>query len=96
MLGTYIRRLRERKNITLSQLAKKTNISKSYLSNVERNIQTNPSIGILIKIAMALDADIHKLIDSSDSISSLNKPGELPMNNRIDEIQEKDTDKKIE
>jgi XRE family transcriptional regulator, master regulator for biofilm formation len=80
MLGTYIQRLRKNKNITLSQLAKRTNISKSYLSNIERNIQTNPSIGILFKLAIALDADIQMLIESSDSISNLNRSSELALN----------------
>ncbi|WP_409303460.1 helix-turn-helix domain-containing protein [Peribacillus sp. SCS-155] len=71
MLGTYIRRLRKGKNITLSQLAKKTNISKSYLSNIERNIQTNPTIGILVKLAIALDADIQSLINANNHSSYL-------------------------
>ncbi|MBM4764466.1 helix-turn-helix transcriptional regulator [Bacillus sp. B15-48] len=65
MLGSSIQRIRQSKNMTLSQLAKKTNISKSYLSSIERNIQTNPSISILIKIAIALEVDIQKLFESS-------------------------------
>jgi XRE family transcriptional regulator of biofilm formation len=87
MLGTYIKRLRKDRNITLSQLAKKTNISKSYLSNIERNIQTNPSIGILIKISIALNDDIGKLIEASNSVTYLNKASELNMNDGTDIIK---------
>ncbi|MFZ0446436.1 MAG: helix-turn-helix transcriptional regulator [Bacillus sp. (in: firmicutes)] len=76
MLGTYIREIRKARNISLSQLSKKTNISKSYLSNIERNIQTNPSIGILTKISDALDADIQELIVASNAFSQLNETNE--------------------
>ena len=76
MLGTYIREIRKARNISLSQLSKKTNISKSYLSNIERNIQTNPSIGILTKISDALDADIQELIVASNVSSQLNETNE--------------------
>ena len=76
MLGTYIREIRKARNISLSQLSKKTNISKSYLSNIERNIQTNPSIGILTKISDALDADIQELIVASNASSQLNETNE--------------------
>ena len=79
MLGTYIREIRKARNISLSQLSKKTNISKSYLSNIERNIQTNPSIGILTKISDALDADIQELIVASNVSSQLNETNEWPM-----------------
>jgi XRE family transcriptional regulator, master regulator for biofilm formation len=76
MLGTYIREIRKARNISLSQLSKKTNISKSYLSNIERNIQTNPSIGILTKISNALDADIQELIVASNASSQLTETNE--------------------
>lgn len=76
MLGTYIREIRKARNISLSQLSKKTNISKSYLSNIERNIQTNPSIGILTKISDALDADIQELIVASNASSQLTETNE--------------------
>lgn len=76
MLGTYIREIRKARNISLSQLSKKTNISKSYLSNIERNIQTNPSIGILTKISDALDADIQELIVASNASAQLNETNE--------------------
>lgn len=62
MLGNQIQKLRREKNLTLSQLAVKTEISKSYLSHIERNIQRNPSIEILTKLASALEVNIQTLI----------------------------------
>lgn len=64
MLGNRIQRLRKERKLTLSQLAAKTAISKSYLSHMERNIQKNPSIEVLTKLAMALEVDIQTLIIS--------------------------------
>ena len=66
MLGDQIQKLRQEKKLTLSQLAAKTEISKSYLSHLERNIQTNPSMEVLIKLAAALDVEIQNLIISDN------------------------------
>lgn len=62
MIGTQIQKLRQERNLTLTQLAEKTEISKSYLSYIERNIQTNPSIEVLGKIAKALEVDVQNLL----------------------------------
>ncbi len=48
--------------MSLSELADKASVAKSYLSNVERNIQSNPSIQFLEKIAAALDITMHDLL----------------------------------
>ncbi|MED1468844.1 helix-turn-helix transcriptional regulator [Bacillus salipaludis] len=69
MLGSQIQKLRQEKKLTLSQLAEKTDISKSYLSHIERNIQTNPTIEVLVKIAAALDVDLHTLLYPNKDIS---------------------------
>ena len=44
MIGKNIYWLRKEKGLTLSELAERANIAKSYLSNIERNINQNPSI----------------------------------------------------
>ena len=51
-----IRDIRKRKNITLRELAEKTNISKSHLNYIEREIK-EPTLSILVKIAIALEVD---------------------------------------
>jgi XRE family transcriptional regulator of biofilm formation len=43
-------------------LAERANISKSYLSNIERNLNQNPSIQIIEKIAAVLAVDYRMLI----------------------------------
>ncbi|MEH7482317.1 helix-turn-helix transcriptional regulator [Neobacillus drentensis] len=75
MLGKQIQKLRQEKNLTLSQLAEKTCISKSYLSQIERNIQSNPSIEIVGKIATALDVDIQTLLSQDTPIHDSNNNG---------------------
>ena len=65
MLGAKIQKLRQEKGLSLTQLAEKTEISKSYLSYIERNIQTNPSIEVLGKLSTALDVDLQTLFSNS-------------------------------
>lgn len=55
-----IRQVRENKEISLSELAIRTNIAKSHLSNIERNLK-EPTISVLVKIARALEVDIKEL-----------------------------------
>ena len=47
-------------NITLSQLARKSGVSVSHLSDIE-NERKNPSLFIMIKVAKALDVEITDL-----------------------------------
>ncbi|MFZ7946398.1 MULTISPECIES: helix-turn-helix domain-containing protein [Bacillaceae] len=79
MLGTKIQKLRQERNLTLSQLAEKTDISKSYLSHIERNIQTNPSIEVLVKIAAALEVNIQTLLSPNNSTLETRNPQKNPL-----------------
>ncbi|KGX93355.1 transcriptional regulator [Pontibacillus halophilus JSM 076056 = DSM 19796] len=62
MYGERIREIRHRKRMSLSELAALSGISKSYLSQIEREKQQNPSIQLLSKIAKALNVSIHDII----------------------------------
>jgi len=62
MIGNNIQKLRHRRGLTLSQLADRAKISKSYLSNIERNLNQNPSIQIIEKIAAVLGVDFQMLV----------------------------------
>lgn len=64
MLGTNIKNIREKRGLTLSECARLSNVSKSYLSNIERNVNRNPSISILERLAKVLDVDLRRLIDA--------------------------------
>jgi transcriptional regulator with XRE-family HTH domain len=62
MIGNNISALRKLKGFTLSKLSERTGISKSYLSNIERNLKQNPSIHVMEKIAAVLDVDLKTLL----------------------------------
>ncbi|WP_068505093.1 helix-turn-helix domain-containing protein [Paenibacillus kribbensis] len=61
-IGDRIQKIRQDRGYSLSELADKADVAKSYLSNVERNIQSNPSISFIEKIADALNVSIHLLL----------------------------------
>ncbi|WEG11511.1 helix-turn-helix domain-containing protein [Pullulanibacillus sp. KACC 23026] len=65
MIGKNITKFRTAKGLTLSELAERAKISKSYLSNIERGINKNPSINILEKTAAVLDVDLNLLLSDT-------------------------------
>ncbi len=82
MLIFVIRAIRKSKNITLYELSKKSNISRSYLIELESNKKTNPSLSILQKIADTLDVNVKELFYNEVEIESLR----TEMHKRIDEF----------
>lgn len=66
-----IKMLRTSKNITLYKLSKDTNLSRTYLRNLENNKTFNPTLCTLEKIANALDVNIKQLFYSLDEIDNL-------------------------
>jgi XRE family transcriptional regulator, master regulator for biofilm formation len=58
VIGDTIYKLRKQKGLTLSELAKRANLSKSYLSNIERNLNQNPSILVVKRIAEVLEVEL--------------------------------------
>lgn len=70
MIGKNIAEIRKRRGYTLSELADLSNISKSYLSNIERNKNKNPSIEIMQKIAKVLNVDFMMLIEPNLDINT--------------------------
>ncbi len=62
MDGKKIKILRDEKGISLSKLSEMTGISKSYLSLLEREIQTNPGLDILEKLAATFDVEVDELV----------------------------------
>ena len=66
MIGNNIYKLRKQRGLTLSELAERAKISKSYLSNIERNLNSNPSIQVIEKISNVLQVDISILINSEE------------------------------
>ena len=68
-----IKEIREKKNITLYRLSKETGISRSYLTDLENNKKTNPSLETAYKISLALDVSIRDLFYSTLDIEKLKK-----------------------
>ncbi len=66
MIGANIHNIRKKRRLTLSELAERADISKSYLSNIERSLNQNPSIQVMGKIAAVLNVDLRTLIGSKD------------------------------
>ena len=60
VIGTTIRFLRKERGLTLKQMARRTSLSVSLLSQIER-AESSASISSLYKIALALDTRITRL-----------------------------------
>lgn len=67
MIGSTIQELRKQKGLSLTELADRANISKSYLSNIERNLNQNPSLQVMQKIAGVLDIELKTLLNLESS-----------------------------
>jgi XRE family transcriptional regulator, master regulator for biofilm formation len=67
MIGKNIYEIRKRRGLTLTELAERAGIAKSYLSNIERNLNKNPSINVIEKISSVLDVDLKELLGSGSN-----------------------------
>ena len=65
MIGERIKQLRLEKGYSITELAEVSGVSKSYLSYIERNLQTNPSLQFLTKLLVPLDTTIEILIGNN-------------------------------
>ncbi|TDL30618.1 helix-turn-helix domain-containing protein [Jeotgalibacillus sp. S-D1] len=66
MIGDRVKTLRKEKKMSLSELAEQAGVAKSYVSSLERNLQQNPSIQFLEKIAPVLGVSVNALLDPGD------------------------------
>lgn len=75
VIGERIRQLRQERKMSISELAEKAGVAKSYLSSIERNLQTNPSILFIEKISHVLGVTVNDLIqeDAPEAIASLDR-----------------------
>ncbi|MBP2004314.1 helix-turn-helix domain-containing protein [Halobacillus andaensis] len=62
VIGDRIQALRKRKGLSIIQLAERTGFAKSYISSIERGVQSNPSIQFVEKVALELDVSVNYLI----------------------------------
>ena len=64
IIGDTIRSMRKEKELTLKQMSRRTGLSISLLSQIER-AESSPSISSLYKIALALDTPIQALFGNN-------------------------------
>lgn len=69
MIGERVKMLRKERGLSLTELANQAGVAKSYLSALERDIQTNPSIQFLEKIAKVLNISVDLLIKEQSEIN---------------------------
>ncbi|PEZ83303.1 MULTISPECIES: helix-turn-helix domain-containing protein [Bacillaceae] len=63
MIGYRVKSLREERKMSISELSTKSGVAKSYISSLERNLQTNPTILVLEKIAKILCIKVDALLN---------------------------------
>ena len=66
--NSLIKKIRKSKGMTLEVLSKKTGLSLSFISQVERGV-TNPSINSLRKIAVALEVPLTTFFEESHPVA---------------------------
>lgn len=75
LIGEKIKRLRNEKDLSISELAERAGVAKSYLSSIERNIQSNPSIQFMEKIGLVLGVSVNELL----------RDNQTPINEELDD-----------
>lgn len=66
MIGPRIKKYRTQKNLSLSELAERAGVAKSYLSSIERNLQSNPSVQFLEKVSAVLGVSVNTLLNEQN------------------------------
>jgi len=72
MLGDNIRKIRKSKRISINKLSQITKISLGYLSDLENNKATNPSVDKLHAIASALDVTVNDFFTTEEKLEMAN------------------------
>jgi transcriptional regulator with XRE-family HTH domain len=69
-VGHILQNLRLSRNLTLDDLARRSEVSKSVLSQIERDL-TNPTVGTLWRLAKALGVEIEDLLRTRKSSAGI-------------------------
>lgn len=67
-IGLRIRSFRQQKKMSFRELAKRANVSHSFIADIESG-RSNPSIDTLKSLSQALDVSVIELIEGTDKIS---------------------------
>lgn len=78
MIGEKIKNLRLKQGYSMTRLAEKAHISKSYLCHLEKGLNNNPSLKMLEKIAFSLHTTIDHLLEPTIGLEA------APLNPKLD------------
>jgi transcriptional regulator with XRE-family HTH domain len=78
-IGEKVKALRVTSRITLNELSKKSGVSKSLLSQIERNISV-PTVTTLQKIANAFGIPISRMFSENDDVAATLSPDKHDVN----------------
>ncbi len=87
-IGAYIRSQRELSRLSLRELARLTQVSNAYLSQLERGLH-DPSLRVLVSIAEALDISVEDLLQRGRE--STGEPSTAPTADAADAADTADT-----
>ena len=73
-LGNELRRLRKHRRLTLVEVSKTTELSVSFLSDVERG-RTKPSLDTLEKLAICYQVPVNDILKETDFGTTTYPPG---------------------
>ena len=62
-MGRMVKRLREKREWSQPELAKRAKVSQAYLAEIERGTKTNPSLPVLRRLAKALGVPVTELLE---------------------------------
>ncbi len=62
-----MKKIRQAKKMSMTELAEKSKVAKSYISSIERNIKVNPSIQVLEKISKILEVPLNYILSTDDT-----------------------------
>lgn len=65
IFGPHLRELRIDRGLTQSELAERSRTNKMFISKLERGV-TTPTLGMLLRLADALDCRIYDLVNIFD------------------------------
>jgi len=71
VIGERVKKYRQQKRMSMTEVADKAGVAKSYLSSIERNLQSNPSIQFLEKISAVLDIPVDSLLHDEPNTDNL-------------------------
>lgn len=78
--------LRKARGLTLQEVADRAGLAKSYVWEIERGVQTNPSITKLIALCSALGCSLDGLVGLAEFVKPQLRPEAMRIAVQVDEL----------